>query len=124
MAGKGYISVVAGKEFNFGEFFEMLREYFANDLSADGFHDMVVQLTGLLQTFTGEINPSDFKQSHGYEALAYGTLAIMFLKRYAKFNDREYSEVRSELEEAWGQLMMMLEYKGLENTIPFSVPES
>ena len=120
MAGKGYTSVIAGKEFSFGEFFEMVREYFSNDLSADGFHDLVVQLTGLVQTLVSEIEPEDFRQSHAYEALAYGTLATVFLNEYSRFNDREYSEVRSELAEAWSQLMRMLEHKGLENSIPFS----
>jgi hypothetical protein len=119
MAGKGYISVVAGKEFNFGELFAMVREYFANELSVDGFHDIVVQLTGVIQTFVSEIDPSDFKQSHAYEALAYATLATFFLREYAKFNDREYAEVQSELADAWSQLMMMLDAKGIEVTIPF-----
>jgi len=70
MAGKGYISVVAGKEFNFGELLAMVREYFA-------------------------------------------------LREYAKFNNREYAEVQTEFADAWSQLMMMLDAKGIEVTIPF-----
>ncbi|HEV2706770.1 MAG TPA: hypothetical protein VGV59_12655 [Pyrinomonadaceae bacterium] len=119
MEGKGYISVVAAKEFNFGSFLDNLREYFDGERSADLLHDLVNQFIGIVQTLMGEINLSEFRQSHAFEALAYGTLAGFFLKEYEKFNDREYSERRDELARAWSQLMEILKDKGVEDTIPF-----
>lgn len=119
MTGKGYDSVVAGKEFFYLSVLPNLKEYFEEEHSADLLHDLVNELTGLVQTLVGEIPTAGFTQAHAFEALAYGTLAGFFLKEYEKFNDPGYAERRNDLAEAWSQLMAILEAKGEEDTIKF-----
>lgn len=119
MTGKGYDSVVAGKEFFFLSVLPNLKEYFEEERSADLLHDLVNEFTGLVQTFVGEIPPTGFTQAHAFEAVAYGTLAGFFLKEYEKFNDSGYSDRRNDLAEAWSQLMTLLKAKGEEDTIKF-----
>lgn len=119
MAGKGYSSVVAGKEFFFESFFDNLRDYYLDEPSADSIHDQVTQLIGMAQTFIDEIDTREFSQNHAYEALAYLALAGFFLKEFEKFRDSEYSERRTELADTWNQVMSRLQSKGLESIIPF-----
>src|SRR5438552_2167226 len=119
MAGKGYESVDAGRHLNFGGLWDLMQEYYSGSITADGLHDLVNQLTGMVQTFVDEIDDRQFNQGYAYEALAYATLAVEFLRQFQKSGDSEVAARRADLAIAWEGLMSKLERKGLEPMIPF-----